>query len=305
MLKKSAPPTHRLRTFLAAIAGIIAVYLVLASITVVWLNRTITDNTTYVGTVAPLVSKPAVQTFIAQKVTDQLINSAPDTSLASSLLPASDFANNPSPTQVQALLEPVIKANILKIVSSPSFAALWKSTNQTAQAGLISELNSTSGVITLNFSPAITGVITQLGTTQLAPLASHITISPTAGIVTIKSNKISQIHHYYRLFQTGTVVIVIVALLAAALSIWLSVHHAKTLRRILIGVGVLALLQAVILAAPTVVTTTKIDVTTLAAAKAVIEGLFHNLQLASLIVGLVCIAAAIGSKVYSKQHQTH
>jgi hypothetical protein len=302
MVKKAPPKTHRFRTFLAAIAGIIAVYLILASITVVWLNRTLTDNKTYVNTVAPLVSQPAIQDFVAQKATDQIMNSSPDPSFVASLLPTSDLNGSKTPAQIQALVEPIIKANVLKIVSSPSFAALWKSTNQAAQASLVSQLDSTTGVITLNFNPALTAVIAQLGTTQLAPIAAKVDPSPTTGVITIQSDKISQIHRYYKLFKTGTVAIVVLAILAALLSVWLSVNHAKTIRRILVGVGVLALLQAALLMAPTVVTVAKVDATTMAAARVVIEGLFHNLQLASVIVGVVCILGAIGSKIYTQKN---
>jgi hypothetical protein len=65
---------HKLRSFFSSIFGIIAVFLIMASISVVWLNRTLVSTSTYVGTVAPMVTKPAIQNMIADKVSTQLIN---------------------------------------------------------------------------------------------------------------------------------------------------------------------------------------------------------------------------------------
>ncbi|HUC79214.1 MAG TPA: hypothetical protein VMQ58_03150 [Candidatus Saccharimonadales bacterium] len=293
------PQTHKLRTFFAAIAGIVAIYLILASVTVVWLNSTVTNTSDYVNTVAPLVKKPAIQNFVAEKVTDQLLSNAPLQDLANSLLPASDLANNPSVAQIKAQLQPIIQSTVLQIVQSQSFATLWRNTNQTAHAALINQINNNDGQIQLNLHPAITGVVNDLRGTKLNVVATKVTIKPDTGVLNIKSTGISKVHRYYKLFQTGTIAIVIAAILSAILAVWLSIHHSKTARRILIGVGVISLLQALLLEAPTFVNLKGNDPVTQDAIKAIAEAILHNLQLASLIVGIICILAAIASKVYS------
>ena len=292
--------SHKVRTFFSAIAGIIAIYLILASVTVVWLNQTLTNTNTYVNTVAPLVKKPAIQSFIAQKVSDQIINNAPTQNLATTLLPASELSANQTPSQIKSMLSPVIQSDVLQIVKSNSFATLWKNTNQTANAELVSQLNGNSGQVQLDLSPAVNGVINELKASQLSPVANKISISPNTGKLDIKNSGVSKVHHYYKLFQAGTIAIVVCAVLAVLLSILLSIHHAKTIRRILVGVGILALLQALALEAPRYITTKGMDQVTQNAVRAFAEAIFHNLQLANLILGIVCILGAIGSKVYVK-----
>src|ERR1700722_16571397 len=186
MKTQTPSKTHKVRTFFAAIFGIIAVYLILASITVIWLNRTLTDNTTYVNTVAPLISQPAVQTFVAEKATDQLLTSLPTQNLEA-LVPASQLTGNQTPEQIQALAKPAVAATILKLVQSPQFATLWKTTNQTAQASLVSQLDTNPRQVTLNLSPAISSLVGGLKTTQLAPLAAQIIVMPTSGVLVIQS----------------------------------------------------------------------------------------------------------------------
>lgn len=294
---------HKVRTFFAVVAGIVGVYLILASITVVWLNRTFTNTTTYVNTVAPLITKPPVQNFLAEKVTDLMINNSSNPTAALSLLPPAFLATSPTPAQVTAALKPIIKANVLKIVQSPSFGSLWIATNRAVQSTLVSQLNQNNGQITVNLTPAVNGIITELKTTQLAPLATNVTLKPGVGVISIKSASLSNAHRLYKLYKTGSVVIIVLAVVAIGLSIWLSVHHGKTARRILMGIGILALLQALALEIPVIVKFPGADQVTQNAAHAVAKALVHNLQLANLVVGLLCIIAAIGSKLYLKYQQ--
>jgi uncharacterized membrane protein len=96
--------------------------------------------------------------------------------------------------------------------------------------------------------------------------------------------------------------VVSITIIALILSVWLSVHHSRTLRRILFGVGILALLQALVLSIPRFITLPGIDQASQAAAKAFIEAIVQNLFLASLIIGIVCMVTAIGSKLYTNFH---
>ncbi len=291
---------HRVRTFFASIAGAIAVYLILASVTVVWLNRTLTDTNTFVATVGPLASKPAVQNFVAEKVADQIVQNAPTQDLANQLLPASQIKGQ-TPDAIRRQLESVVQSSVRQIIASPSFQTLWENTNRSAHAALVSQLNNANvSSISLDLSPAINGVVTELKTTQLKPIAKAIKIKPDTGKLDIKSDKISRIHDYYQKFKEATLAIVALAALMVALTIWLSVHHGKTARRILMSTGVLAIVQGLALTAPSVVKLPGNDVAAQAAARAIAGSLLHNLQIASFAIGAVCIIAAVGSMLYVK-----
>jgi len=289
---------HKVRSFFSAISAIVGIYLILSSISVIWLNRTLTNTPTYVDTVAPLVTKPAIQTYIAQEVTTAILKNSPTENLASALLPASEAASNLNTNQLNDLMRPIIEADAIKIVKSPSFVSLWRNTNETAHATFISQLNNNSGEIDLNLSPAITGLIAELNNSQLSALAGHISVTPNTGKISIKSNNIVQAHHYYRLYEASTYGVVIAAVIVLGLAILLSSKRARLLRRILLWTGILALLQAALLDSPSFLTFSGNNVVTQNAVKAFAEALFHNLMIANLVIGIFCLAGGIGSMVY-------
>ncbi len=293
--------SHHIRTFFAGLAGTLAISLILLSIMVVWLNRTLTDTATYVSTVAPLASKPAIQTFVASKISMQIVQSAPQQDIAVALLPASSITPATTPDQLQAMLMSVVTTNVMQIVESPKFAELWKSTNQSLHASLVAQLNSApSDQLTLDMTPTLSGVVDLLKSTQLAPVADQMNIAPGSGVVTMKNSKIVQFHQYYVWFKDGTIVIVVLALVLAVAAVLLSVHHNKILRRILLGVGVVALVEAAFLWLPSVAPIPAPDRATLDAARAMEQVIVQNLLVANLVIGIVCILAALGSKLYEK-----
>lgn len=299
---KTPPPTtpvhHRARTFFASLFGIIAVWLILASVITVWLNRTLTDTNTYVAVVAPLATKPAVQDFVAQKVTEQLIKNAPTPDLANGLLPASQV-NQETVDQLKTALQPVIYSNVLKVVSSPSFATTWKDVNQAAHTALVNQMTTGSDQLTLDLHPVVVDVVNQLKATQLAPISNQITIEPNTGTLNLKNSGVSEVHRYYQDIQRGTIAIVVAAVLAVILSVILSVHHAKTIRRILMGTGVMLVLLAASIEVPALVALKITDAATQQVIVVIVQSLLRNLQIAALVGGVVCIIASLGSKLYS------
>jgi hypothetical protein len=295
---------HRVRTTLAAICGTIALALVLASLLVVWANHTLTDTPTFVSTVGPMVTQPAVQNFVATKAADQLLESAPTKDLAELLLPASETTGKTF-DQLTVLVRPVLTADIKEIVASPAFATLWKNTNQSAHAQLISQLKSGSSTLTLDLSPAVVGAINQLKQSKLASISDKIEVTPTAGKFDVKGGAIEKAHTYYNQFQQGTLALVIITLILIGLSVWLSVHHTKTLRRILIGTGAIALLIAALLQAPSIIKLHTSDPVTYAAAVAIAQTLFHGLKVTCVILALACLVLAIGSKFTERLHLRH
>ncbi len=298
---KPAEPSHKVRTFFSALAGTFAVWLILSSLTVVWLNRTLTDTNTFVKTVGPLVEKPAIQHLVADKVTDNVVKNAPTKDLAKELLPNAVVVKSPDIEQLKTSLRPIIENNVLKIVQSQQFDSVWQQTIQTSHASLVQQINSSNPTeISLDLSPAVNGVIAQMKTTQLSPIVKNIKIKPDTGKLNIKSDKLAAVHHYYMLLKQATIVIILLAIVMVAVCISLSVHHGKTIRRILLLTGIFALLQAAILQTPSLITITGQNAVEQDAARVIIQSLVHNLQVASLAVGIVCIGAAFGSKLYAK-----
>jgi len=294
--------SHGVRTFFAGLAGTLAVYLLLTGITSVWLMRTLTDTPTFVQTVAPLATKPAIQKFVAKTVADAMLSGNPPEQVAA-LLPAVSrpVLTGLSGSQLTATLEPVVEAQVLGVVQAPGFATLWTSTLTTAHQTLMRQLNSgNTQSLTLDLTPVVDGVLAQLKTTELGPAIAQADIPANAGMVTIPSKAFAGIYRYYRQFEAWTIAVIagaIVMLVAAAL---LSVSHGKTIRRILMTGGILALLQGLMLALPWLVTIPRLDATTQAAIKAIIEQVVRNLMILSLAVGMASVAGAIVSAVVSR-----
>jgi hypothetical protein len=297
---QTTQPHHRVRTFFASLFGILAISLVLSSLVIVWLNRTLTDTNTYVKTVAPLATKPAVQVFIAQKASDELVKNAPIDDLAKALLPAGQDSGK-TVDQLKLLLQPIIYNNVLKVVQAPAFVTLWENTNQTAHAAFIKQINSGSPSITLDLNPTVTGVINQLKTTQLAQFSDKIDTKPDSAKIDLAGSGIEKAHKYYQDFQKATWFIVALTTLCLVLAVIISVHHLKTLRRMLFGTGILTLLFAFSIWATSYISVgNSNDLVTKNAIVAIVQTLLHNLQLASVIIGVVCIAGGVGLKIYEK-----
>jgi hypothetical protein len=290
------PVHHPVRTIFAALFGAIALSLVIATVLIVWLNRTLTDTPTYVQTVAPLVSQPAIQTFVVEKATDQIMKAAPTAELAQRLLPAADIAGK-TEDQVRTLVRPALEAELKKTVASAQFAQLWKDTNESAHTQLKKQIESGSGELTLDLSPVVNGAIAQLKATEFGDLADKIEVPQEATKLNLKGGSLDQAHRDYVWLQQTTVALVIITLVSIGLSVWLSVHHQKTLRRILVISAVLTLGLAAIIQAPALVQVDTKDPVMRDAVVALAGVLFHNLQIMSLVIGGVCLVMALLSKI--------
>ncbi|MDQ5972370.1 MAG: hypothetical protein QG553_529 [Patescibacteria group bacterium] len=297
--KRPAQTSHRVRTILASLCGTLAISLILSSLVLVWLNRTLTDTPTFVKTVAPLSTKPEIQNFIAQKTSEQLVKNTSAQELANLLLPNNQVAGQAA-AQLQGEMQPIIYKNILAAVQSPQFSTLWKTTNQTVHSALINQLNSNSEQVTIDFNPVMAGVVEQLKTTQLAPVADNIVIEENAAKVNLTDTRLKQAHDTYVRFHQATWLVVVVTVLLLVASVWLSVHHVKTFRRIAMGAGLGSLLFSLSIYIATHVSLgNTTDALTQKATAKLLETLLHNLQISSLILGIVCVSLAILSKIYS------
>ena len=290
-------PTHHVRTFFASLLGIAAVGLIFLSILTVWLDRTLTNTATFTATVAPLGSKPEIQNFVAEKVDDQLMKNVSVQDIATTLLPVAQ-TTGVTDQQLMLLVQPLIRQGVASIVGSPAFAAQWQGITRSAHQQFITQLQGSSDHLTLNLSPAVNDVVADLKQTSLAPISNHIQIDQSAGKLNIQGNGVTKVRRVYKTFREGTMLIVVLALVLLGGCVALSVHHGKTMRRVSMVVGIGSLLFALLLEAPRFL---KIggNPTDSAAAMAFMEVLLHNLQVACVVVGMLGVAGAIGSKLYS------
>src|SRR6516165_8950663 len=102
---------------------------ILTPVTIValYVKTQVNDTGRYVSTVAPLASDPAIQAYVADNITNQLMSSVDVAGYVGSVLPprAASLAG-PVSTAVQNF----VHNTVLKIVQSPQFYDLWVAANR-------------------------------------------------------------------------------------------------------------------------------------------------------------------------------
>jgi hypothetical protein len=242
---------------------------------------------------------------VVERVTGQLTSAVSPDDLARSLLKPSQAAGL-TDQQLAVQVRTLIADATRQIITSSEFTELWRTTNQTAHQELVRQIRSNADSVTLDLSPAVNGILNQIRQTQLATFADKIKLAQNVGKLTIKTEALSQTHQYYTWFQAATIAVVALTLLLGAAAVWLSVHHLKTLRRMFVGTGLIALTLAALLQLPRIGLLDKgLDPAAQAAVVAIIETLFRDLVFACLALGGGCILTAFGIKLYEHYHRSH
>ena len=295
---KKVSKHHFIRTPLASFFGFLAVTLILVSILTFWLNRTLTDTNTYVETVAPLAKKPEVIDFTSDKITKAIMENAPVNELAGELLKPEEVAGK-NELQIRNLLSTKISNSAKKALSDPKFSELWLSTNQTIHSSFVKQLDSSGENLTIDFGPTINSTKSLLNNTDLKSVSDKLEIKDGQAVVNLDGGSFETARDSYKKFKALSLGIVIVAIIFAGLAVLISTHHLKTFRIITLSAGVVSLIFALLLKAPSLVSAENINeidknfVITLA------DILTQNLQKMCLIIGIVLISIAITSKLVS------
>jgi hypothetical protein len=282
---------HTARTFFA-------VWLVLTSILLIWVNQTLTDTQKFTNTVSPLLKTPETKTFITEKVTEVLLHSAPPEQVAAALLPASQLQGQ-TPETLTTALQPVISQNVSQVINSPSFTQQWEGALKSTHQDFIKQLGSDKGELTLNFQPIITEALNGLKATQLAPLTSQVEIPSNVGIVNLKGSSLDNINRSYKLFKASLFAVIILAVIFLIASIALSVHHLNTARWILLVTGTITLTLALLLQFSSAIKFGE-NPFIKELGSAISRNLVQDLQRTYLIIGAICIILAIGIVIFQK-----
>lgn len=307
-VQKSAQPSaakvpakhHYVRTFFAGVFGSLGLTLVVISILVLWLGRLVTDTDTYVNTVSSVVQEKPVQDLVVNRAADALLDNkdVPIDGLAEKLLTPEERASKTN-AQLAETIRPLIESDIRVIVSSSSFEALWTNTNRDFHTKLIAGLNN-GGDIEYDLTPIVDGAVSELSKTRFSELQDKIEVPADKAKIVIKSDQIEPVKKIYGIFKLARIVLIVLAVVFIGLAVLLSVHHSKTLRRVLILTGVFFGILAVLLSSTRLLNNLNIDEMEKSAAIAVIDILFSDLRIASIIIAVLSIGVAITTKVVSK-----
>ncbi|CAN7229143.1 hypothetical protein LJR027_000743 [Terrabacter sp. LjRoot27] len=140
----------RLRSVLAAVLLVVGVVLVPVGVTATWLRTTVTDTDTYVATITPLATDPAVTSFVEDRATARVMVAISDQHLVERALDALESRGLPAgatralgllAAPLAAQVEQVVRRVVTAVVESDQFATAWVAANRIAHAQLVAVLS--------------------------------------------------------------------------------------------------------------------------------------------------------------------
>ena len=177
-----------------------------------WLRSQVTDTDKYVRTVQPLVSDPAIQDFVADRVTQRLFEEVDvQTAIQDALPERAAFLSGALASGLQTL----VREATLRVVESDQFAQLWTSANRLAHEQMVAVLTGKSstaistkdGVVSLDLSGIANEVVTQLKSRGV-DLFDSVNLQPGRFTVEIfQSDAITRVQVAFDAFNTVAVVL--------------------------------------------------------------------------------------------------
>jgi len=152
---KEAKPHGSGRMVGAIIIALVAALLFTLAVPAVWLNRVVMDTDTWVATVAPLASDPAIQDAVAAATSDAIIEALDAQTRLATILP--DQLQQLAPILASSA-EGFIRTQTTALVRSEQFAEIWAELNRVGHKALIAALTGSRdaafkyepGVLTLD-----------------------------------------------------------------------------------------------------------------------------------------------------------
>jgi hypothetical protein len=237
------------RTPVAALLIVAGCVLAPVSVLAVWTANQVSDTSSYVANVSPLIKDPAIQNALTDKLTNEIVTKIDVKGLTSQV--AAELSQKGLP-KVGSLLQGVsgslasgvqgfVHSRIHKIITGPRMANAWVQVNRAASQQLIAVLSGRGG------KNGAVGVRNGQVTLDLAPLeavakqdlvAHGLTIAGKIPIVhatfaLFPSKNLTKAQSAYRLINDLKIVLPILTLVLLGLGVFTARRH----RRALIGAG--------------------------------------------------------------------
>lgn len=262
---------RRGRTRRIGVALLVLLFAILVPVTVTatWAHRTVLDTDTYVSTIGPIASDPAVTAAVGQQITNQIYAALdPEPRIAEVLPPRAAFLAGPIANGARD----AIRRAVDKVLTSEQFQNLWVGANRFAHAQIVKVLRgdsevlqTTNGQVVLNLVPLvnaavqnaedfISGVVGKTVTLPNVtgdelPSAACAKISSALGrplpetcgqIPLFPADKLTNAQRAVRAFDRLVLLLLIVTPLVAVAAVWLSRRRRRTLMQLAIA-GMLGL----------------------------------------------------------------
>ncbi|MER7163858.1 hypothetical protein [Streptomyces lydicus] len=247
----------------ATVLLVLAVLLAPLATVATWVSSQISDSSRYVQTVAPLATEPSVQNAVTDRLTNRVVGQVDVQAITNSLAATLQKAGAP-PLVVEhtpelagplkdALTKTVHKV-VSKVVTSDQFSQLWDVANRQAHAAVVkvltgegnSAVQARGNAVVLDIGTVVDNVKQHLVDAGFKK-ASAIP-QPDRTITLLKTDKLQQAQTLMRLLDVLGVWLSVVALVCAALGIWVAPAHRVALLATAIGTGVMMAVLLIALA---------------------------------------------------------
>ncbi len=242
MVEGSPPQRRRWKTVVSWVLIVLACLLAVLSVVVVFVRNEALNTDTYVSTVTPLASNPAIQAAVAKRVTDGLVAKADLQSRVEQALPRrGKFLTGPITDEVVGATNRIV----LRLVQSEKFQRLWVAVNLRAHKQVVALLTGSSegalqaknGAVTLDLSKVVANAkktLDEKGITVFDKV--HDTKGPE--LTLFQSEGITKLQGLTRLLNRVYLLLPILTLLAFAGAIALSSKRRRALVRSAVGLAI-------------------------------------------------------------------
>jgi hypothetical protein len=238
----------RWRSITSWVLLVLACILAVVSVLVVFARNEVLDTDTYVNTVAPLASNPAIQTAVAKRVSQKLIEEADLQQRVKSALPErAGFQAPPITSGVETLTNQIA----LRFVQSPAFQRFWVAANRRSHRQMVALLTGSkegafqakNGEVTVDLTQVEAQVKARLDARGITAFDRVPTINGPS-LVLLRSTQLVKVQRLTRALDKLSIVLPIVTVLLYAAVVALARNRRRGLVRAAAG---LALSMALIL----------------------------------------------------------
>jgi hypothetical protein len=247
---KAAEPAHPGRGRMVGAMTLIVIGCLLASLAVpaVWLENTVLNTDTWVATVGPLASEPAIQTYVADKATAALFEQVDVKGYVDQVLallpPKAQPLAAPLSGPITEGIKGFVHTQAVRFTQSPQFAQVWIQVNTVGHKAIVNLLTGkttfvqadNTGKVTLDIGLIIDAVKKQLSANGMGFVNKLPTSSLNRQIVLFQSSALGSVIVAVAFLQASALILPILALLFLVGAIALATDRRKSI--VWIGIGI-------------------------------------------------------------------
>jgi hypothetical protein len=260
-----------------------------------WVDQTVSNQSRYVATVGPLISDPQVQGWLADSITDTLLDQVDVDRLLEEVLEQSDPPL--STNQVDGLRE-FLRAEIVDLLNTAQTQDAWERVNAELQVRVIAALRGEQNqavviendAIVLDTGFVLSEVQTLLVERGFSPVEEvSLSSSQDRRIVLVEGEQVSALAAGYRTLDRSTPLLLLTAVAVLATGILLNRHRWRSVMRAAASVAIGSIALATVILATRIAVLVALDASQFGVEAAVLDAVMRGLWL--LVAGVGTAAA--------------